>query len=60
MRKLFSELGFADRGTKYKRRSKERERERAIGTIEVDLFNVPNPGGGQDLINDCSVTFCAW
>ena len=29
---------------------------RAIGTIEVGPFNVPNPGGGQDLINDV-VTF---
>ena len=29
----------------------------AIGTIEVGPFNVPNPGGGQDLIQDCALTF---
>ena len=29
----------------------------SIGTIEVGPLNVPNPGGGQDLINDCVLTF---
>ena len=57
VRKLFRELDHA-RETAAKRRIEgNASASRAIGTIEVGPFNVPNPGGGQDLINDCSVTF---
>ena len=57
VRKLFRELDHA-RETAAKRRIEgNASASSAIGTIEVGPFNVPNPGGGQDLINDCSVTF---
>jgi len=58
VRKLLRELDVA-RETAAKRRIEGSSggRNGSIGTIEVGPFNVPNPGGGQDLINDCVLTF---
>ena len=58
VRKLLRELDVA-RETAAKRRIEGSSSggNGSIGTIEVGPFNVPNPGGGQDLINDCVLTF---
>ena len=58
VRKLLRELDVA-RETAAKRRIEGSScgGNGSIGTIEVGPFNVPNPGGGQDLINDCVLTF---
>ena len=58
VRKLFRELDTLEKHWRRRRRIEgNASASSAIGTIEVGPFNVPNPGGGQDLINDCSVTF---
>lgn len=58
VRKLLRELDVA-RETAAKRRIEGSSGggNGSIGTIEVGPLNVPNPGGGQDLINDCVLTF---